>query len=44
MVKGLGFKDFSGQPLVSLFYEVEKKVDEYMGTREDVVRDTEMRS
>ena len=32
MVKGLGFKDFSGQPLVSLFYEVEKKADEYMGT------------
>ena len=29
MVKGLGFKDFSGQPLVYLFYEVEKKVNEY---------------
>ena len=43
IVKGLEFKDFSGQPLETLFYEVEKKVDDYMGTREDIVRDTEMR-
>ena len=43
LISGLGFKDFSGQPLASLFDEVDRRVDEYMGTQEVVVHDTEMR-
>ena len=43
LISGLGFKDFSGQPLVSLFDEVDRRVDEYMGVQEIVVHDTEMR-
>ena len=29
LVSSLGSKDFSGQPLIFLFYEVEKRVDKY---------------
>ena len=43
MVSGLGFRNFSGQPLISLFKEIERKVDEYMGVQEVIVHDTEMR-
>ena len=43
LVNSLGHKDFSGQPLALLFYEIDKKVDEYMGTQETVVYDVEMR-
>ena len=43
LVSSLGSKDFSGQPLVFLFYEVEKRVDKYMGVQETVVYDSEMR-
>ena len=43
LVSSLGSKDFSGQPLIFLFYEVEKRVDKYMGVQEIVVYDSEMR-
>ena len=43
LVSGLGSKDFSGQPLIFLFYEIEKRVDKYMGVQETVVHDSEMR-
>lgn len=42
LVSSLGYKDFTGQPLESLFFEVEKRVDEYMGIQDIVVHDAEM--
>ena len=43
LVSGLGFKDFHDHPLIILFDEVDRRVDEYMGVQEVVVHDTEMR-
>ena len=42
LVSGLGHKDFTGQPLESLFLEIEKKVDEYMEFQDLVMHASEM--
>ena len=42
LVSGLGHKDFTGQPLESLFLEVERKVDEYMEFQDLVRHASEM--
>ena len=40
----LSFKDFTGKPLEILFTEVERKVDAYIGRRENIVQDVQTRS
>ena len=42
LISGLGYRDFTGQPLESLFLEIERKVDEYMGFQNLVVHVSEM--
>ena len=42
LVSGLGHKDFTGQPLESIFLEVDEKVDEYMGFQDLVMHASEM--
>ena len=42
LISGLGHRDFTGQPLESLFLEIGRKVDDYMGVQDLVVHVSRM--